>query len=257
MDIIYKEEWDKSLRGVGTGWGKRNGITTPKTIIVHTTNGRRNTKFKNEVEYIVNANHVGAHFIISKAGEIVQTLHPKFQAWHAGSVNDQRFNNNNSIGIEVHYTPGEGKWTQEMHTSLTYLCGNLIKEYNISAPQLIETHRRVATNPPGRKIDPSGFTDTEFYAWRADLFDEIIPSQTVYRVIFNESIIRQGPSRKYKEAGRLSANDIFTSVIFKHDETGEYIGGINTWAHVTSGMHNGLPVDGLGFMHTSLLKIIG
>src|SRR5687767_4402866 len=112
MLLVDKLSYNKVARGIGTGWDKRT--KDPVSILVHTVNGARGTRFSREAEYIFNSNFIGAHYLIGKDGRIVQFLNPMLRAWHAGAVYDQLFNNNNSIGIEVHATVGE-VWTKEMH----------------------------------------------------------------------------------------------------------------------------------------------
>lgn len=86
----------------------------------------------------------------------------KYRAWHAGSVRNPIYNNNNSIGIECHYTPGEGIYLPNMQSALTELVISLQKQFDIVD---IETHRNVAM-PKGRKVDPSHLSDVEFYLWK-------------------------------------------------------------------------------------------
>lgn len=248
---------DKAMLGVGWGWDHRQHAD-PKTIIIHTTNGAKGSLYKNEARYIYQSNKISAHFLNGKEGQITQFLDTKERAWHAGAVNDPRFNNNNSIGIENHYTPGEGAWTQAMHDTLTELVKFLIQKHSITSPDLIETHRKVAI-PKGRKIDPSGFEDVEFYVWRSRLFESPKPKPIIYKVIVDSARIRTSPKIASNNIVplRLSRGDIFESDALKVDENMEYVYGINTWAHLTRGKHNGQPVDGLGFVHTSNLTIIG
>lgn len=248
---------NKALHGVGNGWDYRSG--SPKSIIVHTTNGARFSQYSSEANYIYTTKKISAHFLVGKEGQITQFLDPLTQrAWHAGAVNDPRFNNNYSIGIEVHYTPGEGAWTKAMHDALTWLVQDLCKKYKIALPELVDTHRKVAV-PKGRKIDPSGFGDAEFYVWRARLFEvpKTLP-YIKYRVIVPSARIRTSPQINATNiVGSVTRDDIFESEATKIDENLEYVYGINTWAHITRGTHNGIRIDGLGFVHTSNLTIIG
>jgi len=249
--------FDKTRRGIGNGFDRRTNNIKPASIVVHTTNGRKNSNFLKEAAYIYGSNNISSHYLIGKDGSIIQFLSPAYRAWHAGAVNDSRFNNNNSIGIECHYTPGEGAWTTAMHHALTELVNSLDITYNIKSPELIETHRHVAI-PVGRKIDPSGFPDAEFYVWRNRLFiTETTPAETKYKVIAPEVYVRKSPEVLPNNiAGKLYKGDIFTSAALKTDEGGSSFRGINTWAHVTHGNSQGKPVDGLGFVHTANLTII-
>lgn len=171
MEIQHN--FNKADRGIGTGWDYRVKNQKPMSIIVHTTNGNYGSTFGGECRYLYNSNSVGAHYIISKHGHIEELLAPELRAWHAGATIDG-YNNNQSIGIECHYTPNPSArgdkyevWTQAMREALTWLVRRLMTQYAIPASR-IETHRAVAI-PRGRKIDPSGWTDTDFYAWRDTL----------------------------------------------------------------------------------------
>jgi hypothetical protein len=251
---------NKSLFGVGKGWDYRtlNGVD-PKSIIVHTTNGARFSKYTSEANYIYTTPKISAHYLVGKQGQITQFLNTTtMRAWHAGAVNDPRFNNNNSIGIEVHYTPGEGFWTEQMRAALTWLVQQLVIKHSIKIPDLVDTHRRVAI-PKGRKIDPSGFPDSEFYVWRNRIFTEKpeITPFTKYRVIVDSARVRTSPRIADNIVGRVTKGDIIESEATKVDENLAYVNGINTWAHLTRGMHNGIAIDGLGFVHTSNLTIVG
>jgi len=157
--------------GVKRGWDMRPEGVVPKTILVHTTNGRLGSAFADECNYLYTSLKVSAHYVISKQGDIVQILDPMLEAWHAGIVNDMQYANENSIGIECHFTPGES-WTLALHNALTDLCLMLMQRFTIIG---IERHRAVA---PKRKIDPSGFEDAEFEQWRAEVFKRAATAPT-------------------------------------------------------------------------------
>jgi N-acetylmuramoyl-L-alanine amidase len=80
--------------------------------------------------------------------------------------------------------------------------------------------------------------------------------RTKYRVLFDKSRIRQGPSTRYPISGMLHAGDTFISHALKTDESQETINGETTWAHVTQAINTRSEVDQLGFVHRSLLEII-
>lgn len=248
---------NKALHGIGNGWDYRTLNANPKTVIVHSTNGAKGSNYKSEANFIYTTPKISAHYLIGKQGQITQFLDTTLRAWHAGAVNDPRFNNNNSVGIECHYTPGEGVWTKEMHDALTYVVQLVAIKHGIKLPELIETHRRVAI-PKGRKIDPSGFLDPEFYVWRNRLFVPLaIKPFITYRVVVDSARIRTSPQIADNIVGSVTKGDIFESEATKVDEHLQYVNGINTWAHVTRGTHNGKSISGLGFVHTSNLTIVG
>jgi len=252
MDILNKAK----LLPIGYGYDLRTKDRNPLSILIHTTNGAKGSSYLSERNYIYMSDKITAHYLIGKEGQQTQFLDPYiYRAWHAGAVNNALFNNNNSIGIENHYTLGE-QWTLLMHNSLTVLVKELCVRYSITSSDKIERHRTVAI-PKGRKIDPSGFLDEEFIAWRESLFSVEKPISIIYKVISDTVNIRSSPHiAKDNIVGSLSKGDIFESIATKIDENGTYIHGINTWAHLTKGVHNDKAVDGLGFVHISNLTII-
>ena len=154
----------------------------PKSIVVHTTNGKKNSPFENEVAFLLNTPNVSAAYIISKQGKIVQFLDPAlYMEWHAGNVHDEAYANENSIGIELHYSPGEDTNQPAMMQALTNLVLYLCEEFGIT---LIDTHRAVA-KPTGRKIDPSNLTDEQFYAWRDSI---LAPKEKMIPIIGHKNV---------------------------------------------------------------------
>lgn len=142
----------------GQGYSLRQGNSPYKTFVVHTTNGAQGSKSEAELNFLVKSVNVSAHFLIGKDGTIYQILDPaRYVAWHAGEVSKDIYNNYNSIGVEVHYTPKELYWTGEMLAGLTRLA-RVYKDLERV------THRFIA-RPVGRKIDPSGMTDAQFHNW--------------------------------------------------------------------------------------------
>lgn len=221
-----------------------------RSIIDHTTNGRIGTTLRQEALYIFNSPDISAHFLLGKYGEIIQFLDPKkYIAWHAGCVKAMKYSNPYAIGIEMHNTPAEGHCTPAQLGALDWLVRRLIAEHTID-PIYVETHRAVAVycaghplaGQLGRKIDPSGFPDSEFYAWRSTL------GLTTYKVINPRGVnIRQAPNINAIIAGTLAYNQTFVSDGLNADENGQVINGSSIWAHMQSG---------LGFVHTSnLVKI--
>lgn len=149
---VYPQRHGYQLRG-----------TAPVSIVVHTTNNRRTTIFEEECRYLFKSADVSAHYLISKAGAIVQFLDSRiYQAWHAGRALAP-YGNSQSIGIELHVSIGEAP-TLPQREALTLLCRDLMRRYHIPLAH-IDTHRAVAL-PSGRKSDPEGWPDMAFYSWR-------------------------------------------------------------------------------------------
>jgi len=243
------------------------GRLAPKSIIVHTTNGHAGTSFYSEARYIQLSRAISSHYLIGKDGSIVQFLDPRYYiAYHAGCVKAQLWTNNFAIGIEMHHTTTEGHISSAMLAALDALVRNLMRDYSIPS-QNIDTHRSVAVfcpgtinaGKPGRKIDPSGFPDQEFYNWRSTLV--AAGQYTTYRVINPRGVnVRQQPKVNMNIAGVLLYGDTFESDVIKLDEKGEThqgkAGTSNQWAHIYRGTSNGQPVDQLGFVSLSNLQQI-
>ena len=155
------EQYKNQIYKVGHGYSIRpKGRTL--AIVVHSTNGRIGSSFQSEYTFLMNSKMVSAHYLIGKDGQIAHMLEDGYAAWHVGKVQDLTWSNNNTIGIEVHYTPGESKNIPQAIAALT----DVVKSYLKSNSQVqVDMHRRV-TVPKGRKIDPSFISDTDFDIWR-------------------------------------------------------------------------------------------
>lgn len=149
------------------GFNKRTKLVTG--ILVHSTNGRGNSSFLAEESYLYSSPNVSAHYVVGNDG-VTQLLDPKlYVAWHAGNTRNATFSNEQSIGIEVHYSPADSVQPidQRKIVHLTELVQFLLKEYNLSTND-ISTHRAEAT-PKGRKVDPSFWNDAQFEDWKKSL----------------------------------------------------------------------------------------
>ncbi len=256
--------YDPTKPNIPIGYQPRPiGRLAPKSIIVHTTNGGVGTTFHNEATYICNSRAISSHYLIGKQGQIVQFLDPTgYIAYHAGCVKSTTFSNVFAVGIEMHNTPKEGPCTLAQLQALDWLTRRLIEQYHIQAAS-IETHRAVAvfckgdTNAGhlGRKIDPSGFPDNQFYTWRTSLYTPPMVELKVTAAVVN---IRTSPQvNPTNIVGQLTYGNTFKSAAIKLDELGQVINGKSTWAHLTEGERDGVKLDGLGFVHMSNLVIIG
>jgi N-acetyl-anhydromuramyl-L-alanine amidase AmpD len=270
MFKIDKNTYNKAKRipynpNIACGYQPRPiGRLDIRSIIDHTTNGRKGNSLHLEANYICNSRDISSHYLIGKQGQIIEFLDPvAYIAYHAGCVKSTTFSNPFSIGIEMHNTPTEGPCTPLQLEALDWLVKQLIEKFNIKEAN-IETHRAVAifckghrlAGKLGRKIDPSGFPDNQFYAWRESLYKK--PTMTKYKVVASKVNIRTSPQvNRTNVVGQLIYGDIFESVATVKDELNQVINGKNTWAHLTKGTHNGKKVDGLGFVHASNLIIIG
>lgn len=182
----------------------------------------------------MNSKNVSAHYVVSKSGEIVQILDPmKYTAWHTGRVSSDKYTNSFAIGVEVHYTVGEGFWTGYMFDAITYLA-------QMYPDCEVVTHREIAV-PNGRKIDPSGFSDYWFDYWRANRTQPYSLYTTPHR-----SNVREKPSTSARVVTTLPEG----SCVFSFDKdcvTGQAVRpSFDKWRYVL----------GLGFIYEPLLDKI-
>lgn len=92
---------------------------------------------------------VAPHFLIRRAGELIQLVSTEARAWHAGvsSYRGRDNCNDDSIGIELEGLEGEA-FEDAQYETLTGLCAALAQLYPISH---VAGHEHIA---PGRKKDP-------------------------------------------------------------------------------------------------------
>jgi N-acetyl-anhydromuramyl-L-alanine amidase AmpD len=215
---------------VGHGYSLR--AKAPISLIIHSTNNpRNNTLFAAEAKFLFEAANVSAHFLVGKDGRVVQFLDPRrYAAWHSGAawVN---FTNVNSIGIELHHSPGDPPYPVAQEDALTALVRGLMQQFTIP-PSLIETHRKVAL-PTGRKSDPSDWSDADFYVWRAGLVWQ------PYRVRHPQAVF---------EAPRPDAKVALDDQAEVHAGDTVFINEIKMgWAHLA---------NGLGFLPIGILEAL-
>jgi N-acetyl-anhydromuramyl-L-alanine amidase AmpD len=148
-----------------TGYSKRNPYPATYSIILHTTNGRKNSSYTAEESFLFMSENVSAHFLVGKNGEITQLLPTYLAAWHSGVTFNPLYGNNNTIGIEMHFTPGEKVSDTQINTCHR-LC-QCLSDFVLIRD--VQSHRTVA-KPKGRKIDPSNMSDMEVDRFRDTLY---------------------------------------------------------------------------------------
>ncbi|HEU5013975.1 MAG TPA: peptidoglycan recognition family protein [Roseiflexaceae bacterium] len=160
---------------VGHGYGpvfdggpSRRTTAQITSILVHTTNSPvGNTAYAIEAAFLRDSPDVSIHYVVSSHDDtIVQVLPEPWIAWHAGACADKDYENPSSIGIEIAWCPQAGALPQIAINNLTRLVRDIRQRYPWIAK--IDMHRAQAV-PKGRKIDPSGWSDAAFYAWRDSL----------------------------------------------------------------------------------------
>jgi N-acetylmuramoyl-L-alanine amidase len=131
------------------------GKATIDTIVIHHT-GSRGTALDVARYFQRRASKVSAHYIVGKAGTIVQSVQEEDRAWHAGKseFKGRKDVNAFSIGIEL-VNRGDGKdpYTDRQYRALGHLVAYLRDKYRIPKER-ITGHKDIAL-PKGRKKDPS------------------------------------------------------------------------------------------------------
>jgi N-acetyl-anhydromuramyl-L-alanine amidase AmpD len=139
--------------------------TAIDTLIVHDTETPGVQKATTIANWFLNPkSEVSAHYVIGKAGEIVQCVPDEKRAWHAGPSHFEGREkvNDFSIGIElVNAQTGSDPFTDAQYASLIALTADLVSRYNIPLTR-ITGHRHV-TNYPELKRDPADNFDWERY----------------------------------------------------------------------------------------------
>jgi hypothetical protein len=166
----------------GHGYGRRvsssawvgRRASAPTSLVIHSTNGRKGSSLGAEAKFLRDSELVSCHDLIGKDGTIVEILPSDFVAWHAG-VCKPAWDGIISIGIEMHHAVGDD-YPQAQMDALWQRTNEHIATYGLSESS-IETHRFVAL-PAGRKVDPSDWSDADFYAWRARLYASTLPPGT-------------------------------------------------------------------------------
>jgi AmpD protein len=106
-----------------------------------------------EDEFLNSISHlqVSSHFLITRAGALIQFVPIHKRAWHAGESFFQGRKNCNdfSIGIELEGCDGD-KFETDQYNSLSCLTSFLLREHNIS-PYNVVGHSDIS---PNRKTDP-------------------------------------------------------------------------------------------------------
>lgn len=218
------------------GWDKRTRNPKELVIVIHTTNGHKNSSFENEVRYLLNSPNVSAHYIVSKDIRVVEMLPIELRAWHVGVVSEPRYNNNNTIGIELHYTPAE-PIDQEQKDNARSLVRHIMMNGKYKITDIV-MHRTVA-RPIGRKKDPSNFTDAEFQAWK-----EITLCTHTKKLIKSGAIIWTSPDYDHPKATHIDDDRIDKGVVI-HDY-------IDTVARVDTGWY--WVTNGIGFVERRFIE---
>lgn len=159
------------------GHGYEARKNAPISIVCHSTSNPRakNTVFSAEATFLYNSTLVSAHYLIGKDGATVRFLEPRaWAAWHAGNA-QREYQNQYSIGVELHHSVGDPPYPKAQMNALAVLLRSLMALFNIPVTR-IETHGQIAiAGPYIRKSDPSDMTYEAFLQFRSTLVSEPPP----------------------------------------------------------------------------------
>lgn len=207
------------------GWDRRSKNLTKFVVILHTTNGEKDSKFSNELNYLLKSPNVSTHYLVGKDGYIVEILPIDLRAWHAGVVDKPENNSNSTIGIEMHYTLGEQVSKIQKDTTKD-LIRDLQRRTIVTD---IRMHRTVA-RPIGRKIDPSNFTNNEFALWREEVL-----ALRIKKLIKAKSIVYTSPDYDHPIASHINDERVKNGIVI-HDYVIEVMRVSDLWYWITSGI---------------------
>jgi N-acetyl-anhydromuramyl-L-alanine amidase AmpD len=190
---------------INHGYDRRDG--TPVSLVIHSTSSsKKNTRFEAEANYLYQSNDVSAHYLIGKSGQIVQFLAPlMWSAWHAGAALPH-WQNERSIGIELHHSVDDPPYPKAQLDALTWLAKDIMARYHLAAND-VETHGQIALpGPYDRKHDPHNWPHDDFLVWRATLTSSQF-YRTKYRMAVYEQRKGRGPAWGTIEANQIVSFD--------------------------------------------------
>lgn len=129
-----------------------------QSIIVHSSEGRKAGDIAT-----LTGNAVSSHWYVTREADIFHFVDDADTAFHAGRVNDSKFSNSASIGIEQeHFDPDPKRhlpngedWPDVQIQAVANLCAFLFQKHSLSKSS-IKSHAEVAA-PKGRKRDPFNY----------------------------------------------------------------------------------------------------
>lgn len=190
-------------RNIGTAanpkWVADRGINMSSEVIHTTNNPRPDTKPWSEATFLRDSPNVSCHDFIAKNGDVYVILPETMEAWHAGAAL-AAFTNRYSFGTELHCSVGETP-TQAQLDSLAYRIRDRRARYGVVKAR-IDTHRAVAL-PKGRKSDPEGWSDADFYKWRDGLFVATEPDWVQEWGTEQPYFMGSGIAQAWRDAWRL------------------------------------------------------
>lgn len=142
--------------------------TVIDAIVLHDGEGSKKSDLERLTDDSVPMeDRVSAHYYVDRQGRTYELVDPLLEAWHAGKSNYQGRTNWNpfSIGIETEHKRGQD-WPIVQKAAIRDLCMTLIARFPIKE-QYVAAHKWIA---PGRKPDPTDWTDEDLHAFIDSLF---------------------------------------------------------------------------------------
>jgi N-acetyl-anhydromuramyl-L-alanine amidase AmpD len=195
-------------------------VITPQGILIHSDEGVA----AGSLSWLCNPESgVSSTYYLTRSAVIYQLAEDYYRTWHGGvgSWDDVR-DLNTLIGIECEHKAGQD-WPKAQMDALTWLCKTKITQY--AFPRTRIAAHRWAAEPPGRKSDPTDWSDADLRAWIDQLYR---PAGEQYRVL-RQTWTRTSPtSRPDNRAwATLPAGRIVMIDQILPDEQGEPY----TWGH--------------------------
>lgn len=146
-------------------------LSTIRTLLMHTTdNPAGNTHWRPEAIFLRDSADVSAGYVVSSDDDmVIQIVDDRVISWNSGDCKDNDFENPTNIGIEIAWTGNKGPLPRLAIDNASELVQSLLAK--IPSIIKIDTHRNQAV-PAGRKPDPIGWSNVEFYRWRDRMLRE-------------------------------------------------------------------------------------
>nr|WP_254151166.1 peptidoglycan recognition family protein [Candidatus Chloroploca mongolica] len=171
------------------------------------------------------------HLVVFSDGSIAQTRDLEDTLWHC------RHEEGNNMSIAVQLPLGGNQdATPAQWEATTRLFDELIARFGMAGRRRVLGHEEWSdSHCPGPRLM------FRLMQWRDS---EQFPAPRLYRVLYENANVRQGPGRIYPAALQMQPGEIFAA---GHEVRGENIGGNDRWLHRT---------DELGFVHTSIVELV-
>jgi N-acetylmuramoyl-L-alanine amidase len=159
-------DYDKAAaRPPGYGYDARPAVPLIGTVW-HSTEHSAGQSYAAVCAFLRDSPDVSAHYVVGEDGTVQRILDPgPWRAWHAGASNYQGLRdwNNFAVGVEIYHRAGT-PYPAAQRAACTALGIQLMQDH----PTILHnvTHRAIAI-PPGRKADPTDWSDADFAAWAA------------------------------------------------------------------------------------------